>query len=127
MSGVVRCKKGVRFDALAPGGIRILAALDAAAQEFGDLTVTAGTNDHASGRHVVGEAVDVSVAGLIPAQVVTLHGWLTRKLGALFTVLYEVPRRPDDPTLAAIAYVNAGASGAHLHVQVKKGASFPAV
>ena len=89
------------------------------------LVITAGTNGHTSGRHAVGEGLDVSVSGLTPHQVVTLYHCLQRLLGKRFTVLYEAPTRPLDPALRLIAFVNPKATGPHLHLQVKKGTVFP--
>ena len=123
---VLRCKPRCAFAIIAPGGFRILAALDAATLMLGrDLVLTAGTNDHTLGRHATGEAIDVSVAGLGGQQIITLHRFLKQRLGRAFTVLYETPRQPREPSLQEIAYVNAKATGDHLHCQVKRGTTFP--
>lgn len=89
------------------------------------LVITAGTNGHTSGRHPAGEALDVSVAGLTPQQVVRLYRLLQRALGKRFTVLYEVRTRPTDQVLRTIAWINPKATAPHLHLQVKKGTAFP--
>jgi hypothetical protein len=125
--GVLRVKSGVRFDRIAPAGFRILAALDNAARVMGvDLTITCGTEGHPSDDpHSTGEAVDVSVSGLSILLVLKFHLLFKQLLGDLFTVLYEVPKVPDDPDLAKIAYVNAAASGPHFHIQRRKHTTFP--
>lgn len=126
MVPVLRTKAGVEFARIAPGGFRILAALDRACQVMArDLTITAGTNDHAMGRHVTGEAFDLSVKDLTVPEIVRLKTLLQQVLGARFAVLYEVPSEPADPTLRAIAWVNQDASGPHLHLQVTKGTVYP--
>lgn len=123
---VLRHRPGVRFDRIRPAGFRILAALDRAAQECRtDLEITSGTDSHAAGAHPTGEAYDVSVQGLSAQQIWDVCASLSRILGPLFTVLYEVPAVPSDPTLRHIAYVNVSATGPHFHVQRKKNTVFP--
>jgi len=122
----LRVKPGCAFDRIAPGGFRILAALDAATKVLGqDLTLTAGTNDHTTGRHPLGEAYDLSVQTLTPAQIVRIVAFLRQTLGARFTVFYESPVAPSDTQLAAVSLVNKDASGPHLHLQIKKGTEYP--
>ena len=124
---VLRHRPSVRFDVIAPAGFRILAALDAAAQRYHvDLMVTSGTDSHAMpDPHATGEAFDVSVQTLSAQQIADVKAHLERTLGALFTVLYEVPKTPSDPTLRPIAYVNVKATGPHFHIQPRKGTIFP--
>ena len=124
---VVRHRPGVRFALIAPAGFRILAALDQAAQDcLVDLMITSGTDSHGSlGAHPSGEAYDVSVHMLSAQQIGDVKAHLEDTLGPLFTVLYEVPQVPSDPTLRSIAYINAKATGPHLHCQRKKGTTFP--
>ena len=124
---VVRHRPATRFDSIHPAGFRILAAIDRAAQECRvDLMITSGTDSHAApDPHVTGEAYDVSVHLLSAQQIADVKASLERTLGPLFTVLYEVPTVPSDPTLRPIAYVNATATGPHFHVQRKKGTEFP--
>ena len=115
-----------KFARIAPGGFRLLAALDHATQVIGqDLVITAGTNDHTTGRHPQGEAFDVRVRGLDVPTILRLVQVLKATLGQRFTVLYEVPSHPDDPQLAAIATINHKASGPHLHLQPVKGSVYP--
>lgn len=126
---VVRLKSGAAFPTLAPAGIRILSAIDQASQALGvDLYITSGSE--AMGRlatdpHPSGEAVDISVKGLSADQIAAIKAHLEQTLGRLFTVLYEVPKSPPDPTLRSIAYVNVRATGAHFHIQRKRGTTFP--
>lgn len=116
----------VAFARIAPGGFRMLAALDHATAVIGrDLTITAGTNDHTEGRHPLGEAFDVRVRDLDVPTTLRLVQVLKATLGPRFTVLYEVPTLPSDPQLRAIATVNPAASGPHLHLQVKKDTVYP--
>lgn len=114
------------FAIIAPGGFRILAALDHATQVIGhDLTITAGTNDHSIGKHPVGEAFDVRVRDLTVPEILRLRENLQATLGPRFTVLFESPTKPADPALADIATINTGASAPHVHIQVKRGTSYP--
>jgi hypothetical protein len=123
---VLRCAEGVQFERIAPGGFRILAALDGATKVLGrDLTITSGTDGHTGGKHPTGEAYDVRTRDLLAPQVLRLYDYLQATLGERFTVLYEVPERPDNARLAAIAYLNPAASGPHIHCQIKKGTTYP--
>ena len=123
---VLSCKPGCTLDPMAPGGLRLINACDRATMALGhSLVITAGTNGHTTGRHVKGEALDVSVKGLTAHQVVALSRFLKGILGERFTVLYEAPTRPLDPALRLISFVNPKATGRHLHLQVKKGTVFP--
>lgn len=126
---VVRHRPSVRFDVIGPAGFRILSAIDRAAYDCRvDLMITSGTDSHAApSAHITGEAFDVSVKALSAQQIADVKAHLERSLGALFTVLYEVPQVPSDPTLRPIAYVNAKATGPHFHIQRKKGTTFPPV
>jgi hypothetical protein len=123
---VLRAEADVAFACIAPGGFRILAALDLATKMLGrDLVLTSGTDSHATGRHPVGEAFDVRTKDFDVPTVLRLYRTLTDLLGVRFTVLYEVPIAPSDHMLAKIATVNPHATGPHLHVQVKKGTQYP--
>lgn len=124
---VVRHRPGVRFDRIDPAGFCILAALQIAATVCQvDLMLTSGTDGHtAPDPHVTGEAYDVSVHLLSAQEIADVTASLERTLGPLFTVLYEVPTKPSDPTLRSIAYINPQATGPHVHVQRKKGTTFP--
>lgn len=126
MIPVVRCRPSVRFDVIAPGGFRLLAAIDALTHILAtDVIITSGTDSHSAGRHPNGEAYDLSVHGWTVPTILKAKAFLERILGPRFTVLYEVPLRPDDPQLQTIAFLNPDASGAHLHLQVKKATIYP--
>ena len=131
MVNVLRARKGVTLDRddgepLPPAGFRILSVLDQITIRFGiDLEISSGTDSHTHGSHPTGDAYDVSVRGLSAQQIHDIKDELEGSLGPLFTVLYEVPTLPSDPTLRAIAYVSAAATGPHFHVQKKKGTVFP--
>ena len=124
---VLRHRPSVRFDLIAPAGFRLLAALDQATQDCRvDLEITSGTDSHAMpDPHARGCAYDVSVNGLSAQQIADVHASLTATLGPLFTVLYEVPATPSDPTLRHIAYINPQATGPHFHPQRKRGTVYP--
>jgi len=115
------------FSTLAPAGIRILAALDNAARVLGiDLTITCACEGHPPGDpHTTGEAMDVRVRGFSTVVTLKLVMFLQQVLGPLFTVLLETPKPFTDPDLAAIQTVNPHASGPHLHLQRKKGTTWP--
>lgn len=121
MVPVVRVKDGVQFRCIAPAGFRILAALDATTKVLGfDLWITSGTDSHTAGKHPLGEAYDVSVKDLTGPVLLKTKAFLEQTLGKRFTVLYECPSPPSDPALAAIAWINPEATGAHLHIQLSK-------
>lgn len=124
----LRVKPGTTFTTIAPGGFRLLAALDAATTVLGrDLTITAGTNDHTSGKHPIGEAYDVRAADLPDDVCVALIQFLRARVGSAFTVFYET--RALTPTMSAalksLTLVSPGASAPHIHLQVKKGTVWP--
>lgn len=119
----------VKFDRILPGGFCILGAIESAAVACGvNLTLTCGTDSHPStDPHWRGEAYDLSVQDLNPQKVWEVYRFLKNALGPPFTVLYEVPVTfpVTFPELARVAYRNPSATGPHLHVQVKKGTTFP--
>lgn len=122
----LRVKPGTRFDVIAPGGFRLLSALDAATMILGkDLTITAGTDDHTEGKHPIGEAFDVRTQGLSEAEIITLVQFLRARLGAAFSVFYETHTMPLASGLKALTLINAGATAPHLHLQVRKGTVWP--
>lgn len=128
MTPCLTVKSGVRFDRIAPAGFKILAVLQSATFIFDrDLTITCGTEGHpATDPHTRGDAYDVRVLGMADATILAFVDYLTTHLGPLFTVLYEVPTKPAG-VLASIATVNPGASAPHVHVQVRKGVTYPPV
>lgn len=111
--GVLRVKPGVEFTVIAPGGFRILSALDQVADKVGDLEVTSGTDGEHSGPtdpHKEGKAYDVHSHGLsanekitVLAAVMTILGW------ARFYGFLESPNTENE----------------HFHFQVKKGTQYP--
>lgn len=124
----LRVKDGVTFHTIAPGGFRILSALDAATTIVGrDLTITAGTNDHTEGRHPTGEAYDVRTRDLDEGTITALVHFLRARLGSAFTVLYETPQPPLSSALRSLATINQKASAAHIHCQVKRNTVWPPV
>lgn len=127
MTYVLRARSSVKFDRIAPAGFRILAAIDALTSMLGiDLTITCGSDGHPSADpHTTGEAYDVSVAALSIDNVVKAKHALEDVLGPLFTVLYEAPEAPLDSRLRSITFVNAAASGPHLHIQRKRDTVYP--
>src|SRR5271157_3264171 len=72
--GVVRVKNGVQFTKIAPGGFRILSALDVVAESLSyDLTITSACDGEHSGPsdpHHRGEAYDVRVHDLLDKDAV---------------------------------------------------------
>lgn len=124
---VVRHRPGAYFTTIAPAGFRILSALDQAAQDcLVDLMITCGSDSHPpTDPHSLGCAYDVSVHTLSAQQIADVKAHLEETLGPLFTVLYEVPKVPSDPTLRPIAYVNVKASAPHFHIQRLKNTVYP--
>lgn len=117
---VVQIKEGFRWEVYTPAGFRLLAVLDGLARRLGhDITLTAGTNDHQPpDPHALGNAFDVRVHDWSTQDILDARVYLQAQLGPLFTVLYEVPVRPESLPLQAIAYVNSHATAPHYHVQL---------
>lgn len=112
----------------APAGVRILAALDNAAQLLKhDLTITCADGRHGpDDPHTHGEAYDVRTSDLLVDQVVDLCDELEHSLGPAFTVLYEIPPNVAYPAeLGEWVYFDIYADAPHLHVQRKKDTVFP--
>lgn len=132
MNGVtphLRLKPGAAFPTLAPAGFRLLAALDYCAQRL-NLTLTLTSGSEQRGRspldpHMTGEAVDVRVNDLTFAQIRALYMMLGETLGPAFTVLLEAPTHDRPQALADIIYRNEKATALHLHLQRKKGTTWP--
>jgi hypothetical protein len=112
LTPVLRVAPGVAFTVVAPAGFRILAALVYAATRCGhDLTITSacdGTHSGVEDPHHRGEAYDVRTHDLPDPQLAltTITQWLgeDRFFGWLEA---------------------AGTANEHIHVQVKKGVSYP--
>lgn len=111
MIPVVRVKDGVEFTLIAPGGARILAALDYVAGQIAhDLTITSACDGAHSGSddpHHRGEAYDVRTKDLPDKQLAlsTLESFL----GERFFAWIE----------------DADTDNEHIHVQVRKGTVYP--
>lgn len=115
---MITFKTGVVLDPPTSTQACILAALAA----LGTVEVTCGREDHPDADpHTLGLALDVSVAGLSADLIERRLETLRATLGAGFTVLYEVPTVPADPTLRHLATVNVDATAPHFHIQLKKG------
>ena len=111
---VVRTKAGVAFTVIAPGGFRILSAIDQACAKMGvDFVITSACDGLHSGEsdpHHSGNAYDVRSHDFTNEQkdellkgVMGILGW-DRFYGFL-----ESPGLPDE----------------HIHIQVKKGTTYP--
>lgn len=111
---VIRTKPGTSFSVIAPGGFRILSAIDQAALQLDcELTITSACDGEHSGPndpHHRGEAYDVRSHDFsaeqkqrLLAQIMNLLGW-ERFYGFL-----ESP----------------GTENEHFHFQVKKGTAYP--
>jgi len=113
MIPVTRVKPGVEFAVIAPGGFRILSAIDQAAQVLGfDVTITSGTDGMHSGLadpHHSGNAYDVRTHDLTDQQKQDLLAFLQCKLGDRFYAFLESP----------------GTDLEHIHAQVKRGTTYP--
>lgn len=108
---VVRVKAGVAFTTIAPGGFRMLSALDeAAAAQTVDVTITSACDGEHSGPndpHHRGEAYDVRTHDQPDKQ--GLLAAIQKKLGDRFYAFLEDP----------------GTDNEHIHMQVKKGTVYP--
>jgi hypothetical protein len=113
------------MDPLTPAGIRMVSALDSAAQRFkADIVVTCGREAHPpTDPHSLGKALDVRTLGWPEMRIVSVYNHLQEQLGPDFTVLYEVKVKPNG-VRGGIAYVNPDATAEHFHLQVKKGTTF---
>lgn len=115
----LRTKDGVRFDVIAPGGFRILAALEYCADRIAhDLTIASGTDGEHSGPddpHHRGEAYDVRTHDLPDKQLALdcIKDFLAiprdEQQGSRFFAWIEAEGQPNE----------------HIHVQVRKGTVYP--
>lgn len=111
--GVVRTKPGVLFTMIAPGGFRILSAIDQTAAELGwDLLITSGTDGEHSGPndpHHRGEAYDIRSHEFNAEEKDKIVSTLRRILGERFYVFLESEGTPNE----------------HIHAQILKGTTYP--
>jgi hypothetical protein len=109
---VVRIKPGVLFTTIAPGGFRILAAIDFVAEgNAHDLTITSACDGEHSGPndpHHRGEAYDVRTHDLDNKDDVLKQLQFQLGTESFYAFL-------EDP----------GTDNEHIHIQVKKGTVFP--
>lgn len=120
--------EGVCFGTIAPAGFRLLAALDGATRVLGvNLMIKCGTEDHPpTDPHSLGKAYDVRTKDLPKPVLLKLLAYLQQVLPpAQFTILLETPVAFTDPDLARLQYLNPHATAPHLHLQLKKGTTFP--
>lgn len=111
---VTRVKPGVEFTVIAPGGFRILSAVDRAAVRLDfDLTITSACDGEHSGPadpHHRGEAYDLRTHDLLSAQKQTLLDTVMSYLD--INHFYGFLESP-------------GTDNEHIHVQVRKGTVYP--
>jgi hypothetical protein len=116
MYSVVRVKDGVLFSKIAPGGFRILSAIETTARKLNeDLWITSACDGEHSGPddpHHRGEAYDVRTHDFTDGEKATL-------LNAFQSLL------PADNFYCFLE--SAGTPNEHFHLQVKKGAEYPPI
>lgn len=116
MIGVVRDKEGVLYTIIAPGGHRILGAIEVVARKLGvELWITSACDGVHSGPndpHHRGEAYDIRTHDFDERFKPILLNALQAMLPAeLFYVFIESPGTPNE----------------HIHAQTKKGTVYPPV
>ena len=111
--GCVYYKDGVLFSRIAPGGFRILSAIDQTAASLDlDLIITSACDGAHSGPmdpHHMGAAYDVRSHNLTQDQKDKVLASIMAILGTPFFGFIEDP----------------GGDNEHLHIQVRKGTSYP--
>lgn len=124
---VILVKSGARFDRIDPAGFRLLGALDRVSRTFPvDLTITCGSDAHpANDPHSLGRAFDVRTHDLTPDQ----------KQLLLRSVLLDLQDGDHDAPLEVSGGLatthffgwieHPGEVTEHMHVQMRKGTSFP--
>lgn len=129
MSGCIRTKESVLFTVIAPGGFRILSALDQAALTLDlEITITSACDGAHSGPndpHHRGLGYDVRTHDHTSADV-------QRILRMVMDDLALTPK--DEPTrygagLATMSFFgfleNPGTENEHLHIQLRQGVDYP--
>lgn len=114
MVGAVRVKEGVLFSVIAPGGFRILQAIEVTARKLGqDLWITSACDGEHSGPqdpHHCGEAYDVRSHDFDERfKPVVLNAFLSILPPEQFYCFLE----------------NAGLQDEHYHLQVRKNTTYP--
>lgn len=112
--GIVQVKEGVLFSVIAPGGFRILNAIETTARKLGKvLTITSACDGMHSGPndpHHRGEAYDIRSDDFDEATKPVILNCLQALLPSdQFYVFLESPNTPNE----------------HWHAQVKKGTAYP--
>jgi hypothetical protein len=111
---IVRCKAGVQFAIIAPGGFEILRAITEAAMGLSyDVMITSGTDGTHSGPndpHHRGEAYDVHTKD-VPDKQELLYSIMKHLAPDQFYGFIEDENMPNE----------------HIHVQVKKGTVYPPI
>ena len=125
--GVIRFKLGVELTRMDPAGVRLIGSLDRVARSMPvDLTVTCGCEGHpASDPHTLGRAYDVRTHDLTPDQ----------KDFVLRGMLLDLQESDTDAPVAVSDGLattrffgwleHPGEDDEHLHVQQRKGVTFP--
>ena len=112
--GVVTVKDGVQFTKIAPGGFRILSAIDQSAVSLDfDLVITSACDGEHSGPndpHHSGNAYDLRTHDFTEVQKNALLDSILHYLGYNYFFAFIEAR---------------GEANEHIHVQVKKGTQFP--
>lgn len=111
--GCVYTKSGVLFTTIAPGGFRILSAIDQAAASLDEnLVITSACDGEHSGPndpHHRGEAYDVRSHDFTDDRKTTILSAIMQTLGSAFYGFLESP----------------GTDNEHFHFQVRKGTTYP--
>jgi hypothetical protein len=115
----IRIKQGVQFTVIAPGGFRILAAIEDAADQIAhDLTITSACDGSHSGPddpHHRGEAYDVRTKDLPDKQLAL----------AKIKDFLAIPESESQGSRFFAWIENEGQEGEHIHVQVRRGTVYP--
>lgn len=110
---VVLAKPGVQFTVIAPGGFRILSAIQQAATVCAvDLTITSACDGEHSGPsdpHHSGNAYDIRTHDMTAEQKSDVLSTITTALGDRFFAFLEAPNTDNE----------------HIHAQVSKGTVYP--
>lgn len=128
-TGCLRVKPGVLFTWIAPGGFRILGALDQTALSLGlELTITSACDGEHSGPddpHHRGEAFDVRVHDLEPEEIQRV---LTMVMDDLSLSVHDGPLRSSGglATQCFFGFLeDPGSDNMHLHFQTRRGVAYP--